>query len=1095
MLVVAWMALSWFACDQADTVAIDLVESESAADVPLNNVEVVEETSAPVDVVSAEETAPEEIWQSEETLQPGCLPGEGCFLDKCTENSQCESQWCVEHMGEGVCTKGCQDECPPGWNCQQVAGTDPDLVYVCVSDFANLCRPCSTGADCKGVGGTEDVCVDYGEGGSFCGGWCGNGQECPWGFSCEDVLTADGLQTMQCVADAGICPCTEKSTQLLLWTPCRRSNQWGECQGKSVCTTEGLSACDAPEPAQESCNGMDDDCDGETDEPQQVGGDYVNLCNDDNDCTKDTCNGADGCAYDILEAGECLDGDACTIGDHCEEGICAGAPVACDDDNPCTDDVCDGLGGCDFEFNQAPCDDDDPCTVADTCATGICAGYAVACDCQENADCAQLEDGDLCNGTLFCNQEKLPYQCDIAPGTTVNCPLPQGPHAACQQAVCNPEDGTCTTAPDHEGLACDDADACTIGEKCTVGQCGGGGQLNCSDDNPCTEDSCDPQSGCTHVNNTLPCQDGDACTVGDHCADGECLSGDPADCDDGNSCTQDSCAPDKGCQHETIFGQCDDQNPCTINDSCVNGLCVGGAIEDCDDDNPCTKDQCISGLGCSNVPIAGPCNDGDPCTVADQCINGECAPGDQLLCDDANPCTKDACIEGKCSFTPMPWDCDDGSQCTQTDSCIEGKCVGTDVLDCNDTNPCTTDYCDPGIGCVYSLNSLPCDDNDACTTVDKCANGECIATGELACDDDNVCTLDNCSPASGCTHVAWDGNCNDQNPCTVQDSCAEGKCVGTAILDCDDGNPCTLDLCDVAAGGCTNTPAAGFCSDNNACTINDYCEAGSCVGGPAQNCDDGNICTVDSCEANQGCTHLANDLPCDDGNVCTLDDHCADEQCTGSGETLDCEDGNICTDDSCDPATGCQHAYNNADCTDNSVCTDGDQCADGACQPGQQIQCQEDGNVCTQAACDPVQGCGQVAITPCCSNGAIEDGEECDDSNLVNDDGCDSNCQSEASCTDVGNDKLIYVSELNACLQALGAQFHNVQYIEVHYGNTEYLDNICQAMGHASYNGCHGGDQCGPGADMYPSHCNQGWLGPACHNGCGNTNYDGFYCQ
>ena len=70
-----------------------------------------------------------------------------------------------------------------------------------------------------------------------------------------------------------------------------------------------------------------------------------------------------------------------------------------------------------------------------------------------------------------------------------------------------------------------------------------------------------------------------------------------------------------------------------------------------------------------------------------------------------------------------------------------------------------------------------------------------------------------------------------------------------------------------------------------------------------------------------------------------------------------------------------------------------------------------------------------------------------------------------------------------------------MQYIEVAYGNTDYLDNICQAMGHTSYSHCHGGDQCGPGADMYPSHCNQGWLGPACHNGCGNTNYDGFYCQ
>ena len=131
---------------------------------------------------------------------PECAPGDGCFLDPCADNGDCLSGWCVEHMGEKVCTSACQAECPSGWSCQQVAGTDPDLVFVCVSDFANLCRPCAQGSDCKSVGGADDVCVDYGAEGASCGGTCAVDDDCPWGFSCATTVTVDGISTTQCVA-------------------------------------------------------------------------------------------------------------------------------------------------------------------------------------------------------------------------------------------------------------------------------------------------------------------------------------------------------------------------------------------------------------------------------------------------------------------------------------------------------------------------------------------------------------------------------------------------------------------------------------------------------------------------------------------------------------------------------------------------------------------------------------------------------------------------------------------------------------------------------------------------------------------------------
>ncbi|MBM4346184.1 MAG: hypothetical protein FJ100_22650 [Deltaproteobacteria bacterium] len=66
-------------------------------------------------------------------------------------------------------------------------------------------------------------------------------------------------------------------------------------------------------------------------------------------------------------------------------------------------------------------------------------------------------------------------------------------------------------------------------------------------------------------------------------------------------------------------------------------------------------------------------------------------------------------------------------------------------------------------------------------------------------------------------------------------------------------------------------------------------------------CDDGNPCTDDGCDAQQGCTFLPNSATCTDGNACTANDGCAASACT-PGTALACADGNPCTDDGCDAA-------------------------------------------------------------------------------------------------------------------------------------------------------------------------------------------------
>ena len=295
----------------------------------------------PVDVaIDGNESAPELPWTLDlpdlaepEVVGPECLPGEGCFLDPCQENGDCLSGWCVEHLGDAVCTQSCQEECPPGWTCKQTGSGGPDVAFICVSDVANLCKPCAAGADCKSVGGNDDLCVSYGEEGSFCGGACTADDDCPWGFACLSTVTVDGIDTLQCVATAGVCPCTGKSVSLALWAPCAVANEAGTCTGKRVCTETGLSACDAGVAQAETCNGLDDDCDGGIDEPDDIGGTTIPLCDDGNECTADFCNGESGCSNEELDEGECKDGDACSVGDHCEAGKCVGLPVTCDEMN------------------------------------------------------------------------------------------------------------------------------------------------------------------------------------------------------------------------------------------------------------------------------------------------------------------------------------------------------------------------------------------------------------------------------------------------------------------------------------------------------------------------------------------------------------------------------------------------------------------------------------------------------------------------------------------------------------------------------------------------------------------------------------------
>ena len=143
---------------------------------------------------------------------------------------------------------------------------------------------------------------------------------------------------------------------------------------------------------------------------------------------------------------------------------------------------------------------------------------------------------------------------------------------------------------------------------------------------------------------------------------------------------------------------CNAHDPCAINPICGSDKkCHPQALQDCDDGLSCTLDSC-SGMGmCSNTPKAGTC-----------AVPVKGSSGTQIKCFKMGAKSpQDPCLGCNPSTSTKKWSplnggyCDDGNTCSKNDYCQNGVCKGVYYgAMCADAFVCTEDLCDGKGGCL-----------------------------------------------------------------------------------------------------------------------------------------------------------------------------------------------------------------------------------------------------------------------------------------------------------------------------------------------------------------------------------------------------------
>jgi hypothetical protein len=173
---------------------------------------------------------------------------------------------------------------------------------------------------------------------------------------------------------------------------------------------------------------------------------------------------------------------------------------------------------------------------------------------------------------------------------------------------------------------------------------------------------------------------------------------------------------------------------------------------------------------------------------------------------------------------------------------------------------------------TYSCDTNYKDDNDSLPgssiTITCQQDSGCIYS-----ENEDICTIAVCSQGV-CIQQYNENSCDDGNPCTENDACNNGNCIGEQRT-CSDDVSCSLDYC--SGGKCYHDYSGCFCNISSDCKDNNSCSTVDCITGT---CISENL-----------------NISCDDNNPCTEDDWCVNKTC--KGERVNVSDGNLLTQDQC----------------------------------------------------------------------------------------------------------------------------------------------------------------------------------------------------
>jgi cysteine-rich repeat protein len=379
----------------------------------------------------------------------------------------------------------------------------------------------------------------------------------------------------------------------------------------------------------------------------------------------------------------------------------------------------------------------------------------------------------------------------------------------------------------------------------------------CDDGNPTAGDGC--AANCTVETGFVCAGAPSACAL--ICSNGALDTGEQ--CDDGNAANGDGCAAN--CSIEAGFECNGAPSVCAL--SCGDGASDAG--EQCDDGNAANGDGCSSLCAIEN----GFECDGEPSICSLICGNGALDAGEQ--CDDGNNQFADGC-DGAC-FEENGFECaGEPSVCTL--SCGDATLDAGEGCDDGDNTPgdgCAANCSiEAGFECngAPSLCVLSCGDNtldagegcddgdrtpgDGCNAVCQVETGfECSGAPSLcvlSCGDNTLDAGEGCddgdiTPGDGCNAACQIENgfaCNGEPSVCVQ------------LLECPDGNLDANETCDdnntVNGDGCSGNCQieSGFLCVGQPSVCVFVCGNGTLEGGAGESCDDGNLVNGDGCAAN-----------------------------------------------------------------------------------------------------------------------------------------------------------------------------------------------------------------------------------------------------